>query len=201
MHRPQHPQAVLHEGPGIHGAQDLPFQIGLPLPEIDQLAAERVVEHGVDREVAPASRFLEREVGIPGDVEAPMALRHLAVPAWQAHVEAEGWLRATRRGGGRNPVDRERLAHPIHAAESTQHLRQLVGGKPVHFQVELALCGESLLPPQAQGRQLADPSPHQVGSSPGVADGPGQRFDGREQARGFFRFSADDHDGHYRRVD
>ena len=79
---------------------------------IDVLAGQRIPGDGVDGEVAPARRLVERQVRIARDREAAMPAAGLRLAARQRHVEA------------RDLVDGEALADGVHAAERREQLLQ-----------------------------------------------------------------------------
>ena len=71
LHRAQHAQAVFAERPCIDRAQDAAFEVGAAVVRIEIFVGERIPRDRVDREVAAAGRFLDREVRVAGHLESP----------------------------------------------------------------------------------------------------------------------------------
>ena len=121
----QHAQAVVRKRPLVDHAEHATLEVAPAAERIEVLAGQRVVEHGVDGEIAPAARLLDGHERVAGDLEAAVAAADLRLAAGQRHVHA-GDL-----------VDGERLADGIDAADGPEQAAQPVRLDPVDLDVDV----------------------------------------------------------------
>ena len=157
LQRAEHAQAVVAEGARVHGAQDAARQVVAAAPRVQVLAGERVPEHRVDREVAPARGLRDRQVRVAGDLKALVPAPDLRLAAGERHVHAA------------DLVDREALADRVDAAERLEQRAQGAGGHAVDLEVEVLR--------RASEERVAHPAAHDQGASALVAHPPGDGFD------------------------
>ena len=87
MDRSENTQAVVAERPRVYRSQPLALEVGLAAIRIHILLSQRIPGDGVDGEVAAPSRFLDRQVRVPGDLESSMAAARLGFPPRQGDVD------------------------------------------------------------------------------------------------------------------
>jgi hypothetical protein len=182
LHCPQHPQAVLDEGRPIDRPQPSGAQIVEAAPRIDRLVRQRIEQHGVDGEIAPARRLAQRQGGILLHLKAAMPAAGLDVAARQADIEV-GRRAGSGRGTGHDLVHGERLADQVDRAVPLEDRHQLLRAQAEYLEVVVVGRGRPRFPAVAPQRPVAHPSTDQVGHTSRLPDREADRQDVRLDRR------------------
>ena len=86
LHPPQHPQRILAEVVGDM-AQHAALEVLHPAPGIERLAGQRIAVDGVDGEIAPRARLLERKERVALGAEGTVAEAELGLAPRQGDVD------------------------------------------------------------------------------------------------------------------
>jgi hypothetical protein len=160
LHGAQHAETVVAEGGWIHDAQDAAVEVLSAAEGILEPILERIPPDGVDGEVAPARRLLERHRGVALHLEPLVPAPLLRLAAGQRHVDVS----SARR---HHLVHGEALPDRLHPAELFEDGQQAFDCQAEHFEVDV------LRRPSEQ--PVAHPPADQERPAPGRMDGGRQR--------------------------
>ena len=110
LHGPKHPQRIFRKR-RRRVAQDPLLKIPLPAKRIKQFPGQRVIGHGVDREIATSGGLLDGHVRIGEDLETPMSQPGLRLSTREGDIDRKAL----------HLEDTERLTDAIHVEGTLDH--------------------------------------------------------------------------------
>src|SRR6185503_15390442 len=144
LHRAEYAQAVVGEGFRIDHPQQALFEIAPAVEGIEELAGQRILRDGIDREIAAPRGFVDRHLRIAGDDEAAMAATGLRITPRQRDVETA------------DLVDLKAFANRFDAPEPLEHAAQTIGRQAEDLEVDVVRFDSCSI---AQGNGIAAKQP------------------------------------------